>query len=155
MLLLLLLLTVSTVAEAHYSTDPNNGEESTKRKMISQKAKNYLGTTYKYGGEKPGGFDCSGFTQYIFQANGINLKRSSHMQSQQGKKKNLNELNEGDLVFFGKDGQVSHVAVVIFSSDTSLIVVHSTSSSGVMIDDIKHSTYWKGRALFGADVLDI
>lgn len=134
----------------------NGGErdENTIRKELIVKARTLLGINYKFGGVNKTGFDCSGFTQYIYNETGDNIARTSKEQSQQGTLRKINELKAGDLVFFkGKGGEVNHVAMVLRSSDRNLIVIHSTSSGGVMIDDVMTSSYWKKRLLFGIDVI--
>ena len=66
----------------------------------------------------------------------------------------MSELQEGDLVFFGTNNKVSHVAIVANVDQNELKVIHSTSSRGVVIDDISSSNYWKKRYLFGRDVMN-
>lgn len=127
---------------------------SSKRKAIVSTAKKYIGRPYVYGGKNPSGFDCSGFTQHVFQQNGIKVNGPSTTQSKQGKKKSLKQLKKGDLIFFGKRSKVSHVAIVANVDQDKLEVIHSTSSRGVVIDDISRSEYWKKRYLFGRDVLN-
>lgn len=113
------------------------------RKSIVDEARTYLGIDYKFGGESTAGFDCSGFAQFVFKKTGVNISRTAKEQAKSGRKKQIAELNKGDLVFFGEGGTVDHVAIVIRSSERNLVVVHSTSSKGVIIDDIYLSDYWK------------
>lgn len=128
---------------------------STKRSKIVSTAKRYLGKSYVYGGKKPStGFDCSGFTAHVYKNNGVNISGPSHYQAKKGKQKSIRELQKGDLVFFGKNNKVSHVAIVAVANKNKLEVIHSTSSRGVVIDDIASSDYWKKRYLFGRDVLN-
>src|SRR6185295_19981718 len=63
-------------------------------------ALNLRGTPYRNGGSDLTGFDCSGFTQYVFAQHGIGLPRSVEEQFQLGKKVDPEELASGDLVFF-------------------------------------------------------
>ncbi|KAE8762481.1 C40 family peptidase, partial [Georgenia thermotolerans] len=62
-------------------------------------ARQYLGTPYAYGGNSPGGFDCSGFTQYVFAQVGISLPRSSSQQRYAGTVVSAAEARPGDLVW--------------------------------------------------------
>jgi len=75
-------------------------------------AQNYLGAPYAWGGSAPNGFDCSGFTMYVYKKVGINLYHSAALQYGQCKKIIKSEMMAGDLVFFGKDG-ISHVGIYV------------------------------------------
>lgn len=75
-------------------------------------AQKYLGTPYVSGGTKPGGFDCSGFTQYVFGLVGIKLPRLSQEQYFAGSKVEPADLSPGDLIFSNwGEGLASHVAI--------------------------------------------
>ncbi len=133
----------------HYSSN------NSKRTKIVSTAKKYIGKSYVYGGKKPStGFDCSGFTAHVYKNNGVDISGPSHQQAKKGKRKSMRELELGDLVFFGKNNKVSHVAIVADVERNKIKVIHSTSSRGVVIDDISSSDYWKKRYLFGRDVLN-
>lgn len=110
-----------------------------KTQRLLTTAKNYIGTPYQWGGTTPSGFDCSGFTQYVFAKNGITLPRVSRDQYNIGTPVSFNNLQPGDLVFFSlsSNGQVSHVG--IYLGDNQFI--SSTSSKGVIISSF--SPYWK------------
>ena len=124
------------------------------RTQLIKSAKNYLGISYKFGGCTAFGFDCSGLMQKIYAENGIDIQRTAADQAKMGTTLSSNELNSGDLVFFGDNKKdISHVGIVVRRSDKNLIVIHSTSSGGVMIDDIETSKYWKKRLQYGVDVL--
>ena len=62
-------------------------------------AASLVGTPYRYGGTTPGGFDCSGFTQYVFAQHGIDLPRMTG--DQQAAATPVSDPQPGDLVFFG------------------------------------------------------
>lgn len=62
-------------------------------------AARYVGTPYVYGGTTPSGFDCSGYTQYVFKQVGISLPRTSGAQSQAGRRVSASEARPGDLVW--------------------------------------------------------
>ncbi len=116
-------------------------------------AKRHLGTKYRYGGESPKGFDCSGYTQYVFKKTGIDISRTSKTQAREGQRIKINEAQKGDLLFFAKNGKtISHVGIVISDKNESLKMIHS-SSSGVNITSIKSSRYWKNKLRFARRIL--
>lgn len=124
------------------------------RKAIVSTAKKYLNIPYKYGGKSPNsGFDCSGFTSYVYQQNGVNLCGNSNSQAECGVPKKWEEIETGDLLIFGNGNRISHVAIVAHKDDQSLRVLHSTSSRGVVEEDISNSDYWQNKFLFARDVL--
>jgi len=124
------------------------------REEIVLSAIQFKGTNYRSGGKSPDtGFDCSGFTGYIFSQNGIPISGSSDMLAKLGKQKDKYSLLPGDLVFFGDKNRISHVAIVASNTSDEMEVVHSTTSAGVKIDNITHSEYWQSRLLFGVDII--
>lgn len=126
-----------------------------KRNEITTYSKNYVGVKYKYAGKDPKGFDCSGFTSYVMAKHNVAISSSSKAQATQGKSISINKVQPGDLIFFGKTGgkNVSHVALVVANEQDGIYVIHSTTSKGVMIQNISTSSYWKPKILFARDVL--
>lgn len=125
------------------------------RNSVIASAEKFIGLQYKWGGKSPkSGFDCSGFTSYVMQENGINVQGASHHQSKLGKKVSKSKVAPGDLIFFGSGSKVSHVAIVKANDGNSLKVIHSTSGSGVRIDDINDSDYWNKRYLYARQVIN-
>jgi len=99
-----------------------------------------LGIRYKYGGTDENGFDCSGFTGYVFAAFGIDLPRDSRSQAGLGVKIDKSELRIGDLVFFNTDGKrISHVGIYIGDGK----MAHASTSQGTTITDINSGYYAK------------
>ena len=79
-------------------------------------AKKQVGYPYVYGGSKPGGFDCSGLMQYLYNKQGISLQRRSTLQLMNGIIIPKDQIRPGDLVFFRVPGDstlTSHVGIYI------------------------------------------
>lgn len=123
------------------------------RTSVTEYSKQFVGVKYKYAGKDPKGFDCSGFTSYVLQSEGVSVSSSSKVQAKEGKPVPLNKVKPGDLIFFGKNGKVTHVAMVVSNTSEGITVIHSTSSKGVMVQNISVSSYWKPKILFARDVI--
>ncbi|WP_244834954.1 C40 family peptidase [Clostridium sp. BJN0001] len=81
-------------------------------KNVIIEAQKYLGVPYVWGGTTPDGFDCSGLMQYVFNAEGISIPRTSQMQQQACTKIDISEIKPGDLVF-NKASDATHVGLYI------------------------------------------
>ena len=112
--------------------------KGTSGSSIVATAKKYIGVPYLWGGVTPGGFDCSGFVQYVYRLHGIQLPRTSSQQYQTGKSVSKANLQPGDLVFFATSfGSVNHLGIYIGNNQ----FIHSGSSTGVTITSLSNS-YW-------------
>jgi len=128
-------------------TKPSYGidkDERLRMEIISY-AKQHLGTNYKYGGTTVKGFDCSGFTSHVMSEFNIPLNRTSRDQAAQGKKIAVKNAKPGDLIFFSKGGRIFHVSIISSNKNGQIQVIHSTSSRGVVIDNITNSKYWSSK----------
>ena len=107
---------------------------------IAAYAQNFLGTPYVYGGSSTSGFDCSGFTKYVYGQFGYTLNRTATDQLSNGVSVSKDELQPGDLVFFKyrTSKPVSHVGIYIGSGQ---FVHASTNSYAVQIDDLSSGHY--------------
>lgn len=74
-------------------------------------AQNFLGVPYLWGGTTPSGFDCSGFTQYVYRHIGVSLSRTTYTQQNDGPRISRSQLQVGDLVFFGAYNSPHHVGI--------------------------------------------
>lgn len=82
---------------------------------VEKLAKSKLGKRYKWGGNGPYAYDCSGFTKEVFAKSGIKIPRLSKKQARIGKKVSKRHLRKGDLIFFNdkKSSRVSHVGIYL------------------------------------------
>ncbi len=101
-------------------------------------AENYLGVPYVYGGSSPAGFDCSGFTGYVYSQLGVTLPRSSSSQASYGVAVEKSDLMPGDLLFFNTRGGISHVGLYVGNGTFIHAPVPGTSVSYADL----HSPYW-------------
>ena len=128
----------TTKATSQTTTQTTNVPASGNGSSIVATAKQYLGSKYTYGGSSPStGFDCSGFTSYVFKQHGISLNRTAAAQYSNGVAVSRANLQPGDLVMFGKSG-INHVAIYIGGGQ---IIHASTPSTGVRIDSLSTGYY--------------
>jgi murein DD-endopeptidase / murein LD-carboxypeptidase len=117
---------------------------------IVQTAQSYMGhVKYRFGTRDASRliFDCSSFTQFVYQKNGIQLPWGSKAQAQAGTRvSDKAHLVKGDLVMFsvGTPGRINHVGIYIGNGK----FISNTPSSGVSITDM-NSGYWKNRYITG------
>ncbi len=115
------------------------------RSEIIKLSRELIGCKYKSAGKDKRGFDCSGFVIYVFREFRIPMASSSHDQAQLGIKISVEDAKEGDLVFFGSSHKISHVGIITVNKKRHLGLIHSTSSKGVIEENILESDYWLKR----------
>lgn len=122
-----------TPAPAPSSSTSGNG--------IIADARSLTGTTYKWGGTTTSGFDCSGYTSFVYKQNGINLPRSAAAQYNAYPKVSKGAIRAGDLVFFSSGGgSITHVGISLGGTQ----YIGSQTSTGVAVTTFG-SGYWKDR----------
>jgi len=121
----------------------NKNAETTLRDELIKFANQQLNAPYSYGGSSPKGFDCSGFVSYVFETYNIVLPRRSEEQYFKAQKIEKHKIEKGDLIFFDSGKGVNHVGIVV--SKMPLIMIHASTSKGVVITDVENSSYWKQR----------
>ncbi len=110
---------------------------------LLQAIDHWWGTPYHLGGTTESGIDCSAFTQTIMQTvYSVPLLRTAQEQYKNADPIELENLQEGDLIFFHTGGrrsrEISHVGIYVLNNK----FVHASTSSGVTISDLNDS-YWK------------
>ena len=161
---LFVLLAITITGFTAQSQQLSNRRQGTVLEQLEQNSRNnivdqvinyayrFRGTPYRYGAMSPRGFDCSGFTSYVFKRFGIELDRSSRGQIFDGVRVKQKDLQPGDLVFFqGRSGRggVGHVGIVTkVNDDNTFHFIHSACSSGVT--ESKNTEAYYSRRYVGA-----
>jgi hypothetical protein len=107
---------------------------------IVRYAESFMGVKYSYSGDKPEtGFDCSGFTQYVYHHVGVELPHNARQQSEsEGRIITLAEAKAGDLIFFGSSSKgmeyIRHTGIICSIDNDEIKVIHC-ATGGVQIDD--------------------
>lgn len=132
-----------------------DGTDMPLREKIANFGKGFVGINYRSGGQSPEtGFDCSGFTHYVLKEFGVVVSPASKTQATEGGPVALNRVLPGDLIFFGENnGKISHVALVVKRESEDIFCVHSTTSRGVIVENVTQSKYWKPKIQFARNVL--
>ena len=115
----------------------NGGKVQVKGNDVLSHAMSLLGSKYRSGGNDPRGFDCSGFTSYVYGLNNVFIGRSSRDQYERNTPVKRGNIKPGDLVFFSGSrigSGVGHVGIVTeVNKDDSFLFIHSSSRGGVVI----------------------
>ena len=144
-----IVLLTGAPAQAHHLED-----HVRQRNHIETRARSQRGTPYSYGGSSPSGFDCSGFTRWVFAQHGASLPHSSYEQYAMGKRRGFKRvykranLKEGDLVFHKTtSAQVGHAGIYVGDGK----FISATSSGGVQVRSL-YDSYWGPRWVAGTRV---
>ncbi len=125
---------------------PDSGEKTTVRTSdeVASKAivfaKEMLGKPYKFSGDTPAGFDCSGLVKYSYGRAGISLPRDTQAQRSTSVLITVRNLRQGDLLFFDQEGKKSsHVGMYLGDGR----FIHAPSSGGKVRTDSLDAAFWK------------
>lgn len=112
-----------------------NTTTKTKGEEIVEYAMQFLGKPYVYGGSSPKGFDCSGFTSYVYKHFGYNISRTASGQASEGTNVAKKDLQPGDLVIYKNQSltRIGHVGLYIGNNK----MIHASEPGvGVIITEI-------------------
>ncbi len=117
-------------------------------------AKQYLGYAYILGGKTPAtGFDCSGFTQYVFAHFEYQLANTASDQTNVGREIAREDLKEGDLILFYDEGKtkIGHTGIYIGNGD----FIHAANPKrGVVIDNVNSNSYYNERYVTARRIIE-
>lgn len=122
-----------------WMTYTDHAEVLALRHSLTALARKQLGSRYVLGGSRPGTFDCSGLTYYLYGKHSIGLHRTASQQLQDGIVVSREGVQVGDLIFFREPGTVtaaSHVGIYIGNNK----MIHS-ASAGVIVTDLDEGYY--------------
>jgi len=115
-------------------SNPRNAREN----RLDREIETWMGTPYVYGGESRSGVDCSGFTQAVFSAIGVDIPRTASSQAAAAGSVEPSGIRYGDLLFFNTSGGgISHVGIYTGNG----FFVHASSSRGVVRQSLAHPYY--------------
>ena len=112
-------------------------------------AQQMMGTPYLWGGNSSKGNDCSGFTQNIFEASGIQLPRDARQQALYGEEiipdKIWSNIQPGDLLFFGSEDRVTHVGMSLgqydFIHQGGMVAINSLAKNSIVFAPKRLDTF--------------
>jgi murein DD-endopeptidase len=111
-----------------------------RQQEASEIAASMVGKPYRYGGNTPQGFDCSGLVYFSFRRAGMDVPRSTESQRDKSRKVSTARLARGDLLFFNQEGKYSsHVGIYLGRNR----FVHAPSSGKHVRLDSLADPYWR------------
>lgn len=113
-----------------------SGTASALRQQVLDYAATFLGTAYVYGGSSPSGFDCSGFTSYVYKNTVRSIPRTATAQHNALTDVTMDNLLPGDLVFFGSGSSITHTGIYVGGGE----FIHSPHTGS----SVKYDTLWSG-----------
>lgn len=126
-------------------TEALSNQNTQKGNQIAEYAKQFLGCSYVSGGKTPSsGFDCSGFTKYVYSNFGYTLGNTAATQNNLGKDVNIEDIAIGDLILFYDEGKTKIGHTGIYIGDGNF--VHAANASrGVVTDNLNTNSYYNTR----------
>ncbi|KHD37246.1 integrin [Clostridium acetobutylicum] len=121
----------SSASRIHVFTSNADSPESSKGEELVAYAESFLGVPYVWGGADPSGFDCSGLVQYCYEHFGVDLPRITYDQVNCGTTV-TDDLQPGDLLFFGSATSPTHVA--IYAGNSKMVEAPHTGANVRLVD---------------------
>jgi murein DD-endopeptidase len=138
--LLFVLFAGMLLATGCASTPVADAPGGARHREASEVAASMVGKPYRYGGNTPQGFDCSGLVHFSFRRAGMDVPRSTETQRDRSRKVPAARLARGDLLFFNQEGKYSsHVGIYLGGKR----FVHAPSSGKRVRVDNLTDTYWQ------------
>lgn len=116
------------VSRAESTAQPHNADLAA---QILEYAQKFVGVKYVYGGSSPKGFDCSGFTSYVFEHFGISVPRSAAEYGSVGTKISRSDIKPGDIVLLDRywNNELGHVGIYMGNDK----FIHASSKKGKVV----------------------
>lgn len=135
-------------------TETLSNNSNSNAQTVVDYAKQYLGYPYVVGGKNPdSGFDCSGFTRYVFLNFGYSLGATAATQNSLGTEVSRSDLQPGDLILFYDDAKtkIGHTGIYISNGD----FIHAANPTrGVVIDNLNTNSYYNERYVIARRIVE-
>jgi len=119
---------------------PTYSASSKQRQHVVSIAQQLIGAPYRYGGTTPSGFDCSGFTQFVFKQANISIPRTAAQQRDSTQTiSSLRQLIPGDLIFFKTSERSNHVGIYVGNNQ----FVHTSTGQKQVKKSNLQNNYWR------------
>lgn len=122
------------------SLNPVNQNAEAKSSMAATQALTLVGKPYRFGGNNPQGFDCSGLVQYSYSLAGVDLPHGTSQLRQMSRPISQNQLQRGDILFFNQEGKKSSHVALYLGEDR---FIHSPSSGKSVYIASFADAYWR------------
>lgn len=137
---LLALLSLAVMLGGCSSTPLQSPSDAAIAARAADQALRMQGKPYRYGGNTPNGFDCSGLVQYSFSKAGVRLPRSTEGLWQRSRPIAVGKLQRGDLLFFDQEGKRSSHVAIYLGNDR---FIHAPSSGKAVNVANFSDPYWR------------
>ncbi len=135
----LLFVAVSLSACVSDPVRPGTGYAPSLGEKAASTAESMIGRPYKYRGDSPEGFDCSGLVRYSYLSAGLEVPHGTTQLRGVTRPVGINDLRRGDLLFFNKNGKTSHVGIYLGGD----LFVHAPSKGGKVRKESLTDPHWK------------